>query len=119
MGGVGVAEAERVWREDIGDSEMKYGETVMTALCDGMAKSGQSALIQRAKALIEEHHGESRVMWMSLLSAAQQQRNHEMVRTVFAELRTRFADDTAFMASASIVVAKSYALSAHSHSERG
>ena len=98
-----VESAQRIWEYEIGDAAVKHDEFVMTVLLDGMAKKG---MLRETRSLILEHHADCKVMWMSLLSAAQIHADHSMAESVYNEIVHRFNGDDAFMTSVSVLMTK-------------
>ena len=111
-----VAEAQRIWREDICDENVRGDAFVVATLVDGMARKGMLSealdlVLRQSEADGDvDADADASVMWMSLLHGCIKHREKEIGHRVFEEIQRRFPHNEALLTSATVLNSKLYDL---------
>eukprot|EP01083_Nonionella_stella_P061012 159097_1 len=100
-----MAQAERIWMDEMDDDEIKYNEYVVASLVDCFGRSGALDKADDVIHAFEANTNEcNQIMWMSLLSHCRNYNDKEKMQCVYNRMKERFASDTSYMATASLLL---------------
>ena len=98
--------ASDLWSE-IGDEAMKYDEYIVSTMIDCLSRNNE---VESAYRLILEYDGLSddrrsnEVMWMSLMNGCRASNNMEIAQICYDQFVGRFAGNTAYLSSATVLM---------------
>ena len=83
--------ADRIWREQIDDLEMRYDSHIVASVVDCFSRAGELREGFQIIAEFEERTGEkNEVMWTALLSGCRKHNDMKMTKLVHSEMASRF-----------------------------